>query len=141
MPLDAATRKAPAPQPGRADDQLLLQRLAPSVFTDPRGPHHAGARLAPDSLALHEESSMYWGYYHYWGMHLFWWIFWFGLVMMLLFTGWPRSRMTTDDRAIEALRARYAAGDIDELEYRERLAVLQGQASKNPRDRNINPAA
>jgi uncharacterized membrane protein len=31
--------------------------------------------------------------------------------------------MTTDDRAIEALRARYAAGDIDELQSSSRFPI------------------
>jgi putative membrane protein len=81
---------------------------------------------------------MYWGYYHYWGMHVFWWIFWIVVVSALLFTGWPRSRMTERDRAIDALRTRYASGEIDEAEYRARLEVLQGA---KPRDRKIDPAA
>lgn len=68
---------------------------------------------------------MYWGY-HYWGMHLFWWFFWVAIVMLLVSTGWPRSRVTVRDAAIDALRTRYAAGEIDEEEYRERLAVLTG---------------
>jgi putative membrane protein len=66
---------------------------------------------------------MYWGY-HYWGMHLFWWLFWLALVALLLTTGWPRSRIDARDAAIDALRTRYAAGEIDEEEYQERLAVL-----------------
>lgn len=60
---------------------------------------------------------MYWGY-HYWGMHLFWWFFWLAIVVLLLSTGWPRSRIVahdaTRDAAIDALRTRYAAGEIDE---------------------------
>lgn len=68
---------------------------------------------------------MYWGY-HYWGMHLFWWLFWLMLVVLLVSTGWPRSRTTLRDAAIDALRTRYAAGEIDEEEYQERLAVLTG---------------
>ena len=39
---------------------------------------------------------MYWGY-HYWGMHLFWWLFWLAIVVLLLATGWPRSRTVTRD--------------------------------------------
>lgn len=81
---------------------------------------------------------MYWGFHHYWGMHVFWWIFWIALVMLLAVTGWPRSRMSASDRAIETLRARYAAGEIDEAEYRERLAVLQGEKTS---DRGGRPAA
>jgi putative membrane protein len=83
---------------------------------------------------------MYWGY-HYWGMHLFWWFFWLAIVMLLLMTGWPRSRIvahdTGRDAALDALRMRYAAGEIDEEEYQERLAVLLGtsRTAPTPRDR------
>ena len=75
---------------------------------------------------------MYWGY-HYWGMHLFWWFFWLVLVVLLVSTGWPRSFTSTRDRAIDTLRNRYAAGEIDEAEYRARLAVLDG-AKRSERD-------
>jgi putative membrane protein len=79
---------------------------------------------------------MYWNYY-YWGMHLFWWIFWVALVVVLASTGWPRSLGSAQDRAIEALRTRYAAGEIDEAEYHERMAVLGGGTR---RDRKTNTA-
>jgi putative membrane protein len=74
---------------------------------------------------------MYWGY-HYWGMHLFWWLFWVALVVLLVSTGWPRSRITVRDAAIDALRTRYAAGEIDEEDYQERLAVLTGARRTAP---------
>ncbi|HEX3474025.1 MAG TPA: SHOCT domain-containing protein [Kofleriaceae bacterium] len=83
---------------------------------------------------------MYWGY-HYWGMHLFWWMFWLAIVVVLLATGWPRSRIGARDAgrdaALDALRMRYAAGEIDEEEYQERLAVLTGarRAAPTPPDR------
>lgn len=79
---------------------------------------------------------MYWGY-HYWGMHLFWWFFWLAIVVLLLATGWPRSRIVARgagrDAALDALRMRYAAGEIDEEEYQERLAVLLGTNRTAPR--------
>lgn len=79
---------------------------------------------------------MYWGY-HYWGMHLFWWFFWLAIVVMLLATGWPRSRAFAPgaghDAALDALRMRYAAGEIDEEEYQERLMVLIGPSRTAPR--------
>jgi putative membrane protein len=67
---------------------------------------------------------MYWS--SYWGMHVFWWFFWIVLVVLLASTGWPRSHVNARDGAIETLRSRYAAGEIDEAEYRERLGVLRG---------------
>ena len=75
---------------------------------------------------------MYWGY-HYWGMHLFWWFFWLAIVVLLLATGWPRSQIVARDAALDALRMRYAAGEIDEEEYQERLAVLIGTSRAAPR--------
>jgi putative membrane protein len=84
---------------------------------------------------------MYWVYDHYWGMNFIWWVFWVVLAITLLFTGWPRSRMTSGDRAIEMLRTRYAAGEIDEAEYRARLAVLRGVARDvAASDTRIRPA-
>ncbi|HEX3766032.1 MAG TPA: SHOCT domain-containing protein [Kofleriaceae bacterium] len=75
---------------------------------------------------------MYWGY-HYWGMHLFWWLFWLSIVVLLVATGWPRSRISVRDPALDALRTRYAAGEIDEEEYQERLAVLIGNRPRPAR--------
>ena len=81
---------------------------------------------------------MYWGY-HYWGMHLFWWFFWLAIVVLLLTTGWPRTRVVAPgagrDAALDALRMRYAAGEIDEEEYQERRAVLTGASRAVPGDR------
>jgi putative membrane protein len=93
-------------------------------------------------LASHvpdKELFMYWGY-HYWGMHLFWWLFWLALVVLLLSTGWPRSRIVLRDGAIDALRTRYAAGEIDEEEYQERLAVLTRAGRTPPRAPDRRPA-
>ncbi|MGE5183702.1 MAG: SHOCT domain-containing protein [Acidobacteriota bacterium] len=66
-------------------------------------------------------------------MTLFWWLFWVAIVALLLATGWPRGRasMRAEDTAIDTLRQRYAAGEIDETEYRERLAVLRGGPRRN----------
>jgi putative membrane protein len=95
-----------------------------------------GAWLA--SHVLDKELFMYWGY-HYWGMHLFWWFFWLALVVLLLSTGWPRSRIALRDGAIDALRTRYAAGEIDEEEYQERLAVLTRAGRTPPRAPDRRP--
>ncbi len=78
---------------------------------------------------------MYWGY-HYWGMHLFWWLFWIGIVVLLVATGWPRAQISARDPALDALRTRYAAGEIDEEDYQERMLVLTGRrAAAGRRDR------
>lgn len=66
---------------------------------------------------------MYWSS-NYWGMHLVWWIFWAGLLLVLLFTRWPSSKARRD-LAIERLRHAFAGGEITEDEYRRRLAILE----------------
>ncbi len=66
---------------------------------------------------------MYFGH-HYWGMHLFWWIFWVVGVTALLIFLWPSPPRRARDSAHEILRRRFAAGEITERDYRERLAVL-----------------
>lgn len=64
-----------------------------------------------------------------------WWplfpILWFLLVVAVLVTvargGWWRHRFEPGRTAQARLAERYAAGEIDESEYRARLAVLKGQ--------------
>ena len=73
---------------------------------------------------------MYWGS-HYWGMHMFWWIFWLALTAVLLFGAWPKHAVRRDG-ALDALRRRYAAGEISDEEYHHRLAVLAGREHAPP---------
>lgn len=71
-----------------------------------------------------------------WGMHWLWWLFWIAVAALLIWAlvsvvgglG-PTDATGRDDResAEEVLRRRYAAGEIDEEEYRERLRVLRGE--------------
>ena len=72
-----------------------------------------------------------------WGMHWLWWLFW---IAVAGFLAWavvsaigssgsddprgPSSRETPED----TLRRRYAAGEIDEEEFRERLRVLRDRS-------------
>ena len=65
---------------------------------------------------------MYWTYY--WGMHMFWWIFWLLLVVVFAFVVMRTGSATGEDEAIDTLRHHFASGDIDEGEYRRRLAIL-----------------
>ena len=78
--------------------------------------------------------------HHYWGMHLFWWIFWVVIIALLLFSPWPTRLLTRRDTAIEVLRRRFAAGEITEEEYRQRLAVLGGQGAP-PEEARVEPRA
>lgn len=69
-----------------------------------------------------------------WGMHWLWWIFWIALAGLLV---WALvSAVGGDDSNApppqpdrespeETLRRRYADGEIDEEEFRERLRVLR----------------
>jgi len=68
--------------------------------------------------------------HHYWGMHLFWWIFWVVIISLLLFSPWPIRPLARRDTAIEVLRRRFAAGEITEDEYRQRLDVLDAQRAR-----------
>lgn len=67
------------------------------------------------------------------GMHWVWWLFW---VATLFAIGWALVRLGADrseshrsvlskEAAEETLRQRYAAGEIDEEEYKRRMAVLR----------------
>jgi putative membrane protein len=70
-------------------------------------------------------------------VHVNWMWFWGGLMMvawlvLILSVAWlisvrpgARSRMPTD-RAREALAERYARGEIDAAEYRDRLGAARG---------------
>lgn len=69
-----------------------------------------------------------------WGMHWLWWIFWIALAGLLIWVlvsavGGSQSDGTSrgPDREPpeETLRRRYAEGEIDEEELRERLRVLR----------------
>lgn len=71
-----------------------------------------------------------------WGMHWLWWIFWLVVAGFLIWAvvsavggdgstdAPPRSERESPE---EALRRRYADGEIDEEEYRERLRVLRSE--------------
>jgi hypothetical protein len=54
------------------------------------------------------------------------------LVVLLVWTGWPRSFTSTRDRAIDTLRNQYAAGEIDEAPC-ERAAALRRVFSSSSR--------
>ena len=55
------------------------------------------------------------------GMHALWWLFWAGLIVILIWSGWFRSGKP--DAALESpqeiLRRRLASGDITPAEYEE----------------------
>lgn len=67
------------------------------------------------------------------GMHWLWWAFWVVLLALLLTAFWrlladrseTRRSLGEEERAEEALRRRFAKGEIDEEEYARRLKVLR----------------
>lgn len=67
------------------------------------------------------------------GMHWLWWAFWIVLVLVILLAFWrvvadraeTRRSIREEERAEEALRRRFADGEIDEDEFASRLKVLR----------------
>ena len=62
------------------------------------------------------------------GMALFWGLLIFGIVVLLRYTGGGRGQPPAPDSAERILAERFARGEIDEQEYRQRLDVLRGAA-------------
>ena len=67
---------------------------------------------------------------HHWGFFPLFWIGWLVLIAVLFFGRWFWWRRYPADRGGRgsgeaALAERYARGEIDEHEYRNRLAVLR----------------
>lgn len=60
------------------------------------------------------------------GMVLFWALIIVGIVALIRFTtGGPQAPRVNSPTAEQLLSARFASGEIDETQYRERLAVLR----------------
>ncbi len=78
---------------------------------------------------------MGWGE-HYWGMHAMWWIFWMVAAGAFLLWALPGQRPPSDDAALNELRRRYAAGELDDDEFYRRVDVLQQRtrASRSQKD-------
>jgi uncharacterized membrane protein len=49
-----------------------------------------------------------------------------GVVAAVIHASSPPSSVTADDSALAVLRRRFAAGEIDETEYQQRRARLEG---------------
>jgi len=67
------------------------------------------------------------------GMHWIWWTFWLVMLAALFLAFWrllsdrnqTRRSVVEEERAEEALRHRFATGEIDEDEYARKLKVLR----------------
>lgn len=68
---------------------------------------------------------------HYWGMHWLWWLFWIIIIVgffALLGNTYVRNRPgapTDREPALDILKKRYAAGEIDTEEYNIRKRELE----------------
>ncbi len=64
-----------------------------------------------------------------WGGHVWWWILWPVVLGVLGWLAWTALRGTRGfhdgESPEEILRRRFADGEIDEPEYRERLSTLR----------------
>ena len=66
-------------------------------------------------------------YYNMMGMHAVWWVFWVGLVILLLFWAGGRNsarRGKPRETPHEALRRRLASGEVSTDEYAKRKMLL-----------------
>lgn len=75
---------------------------------------------------IHLKNKVIWYYQYYWGMNWIWWIVW-GLIVIWIFAlpiGIPGQRYQRE-RPLNILKKRFARGQIDQKEYRERKAKLE----------------
>jgi putative membrane protein len=77
---------------------------------------------------------MYWGD-HFWGMHAFWWMFWVAVVIALVMWTMSSRASASTDSALDELRRRYAAGEINDDEYQHRREVLDAARRPTPPSR------
>lgn len=79
---------------------------------------------------------------HFMGTHWLWWSVWILVFALLIWglvrllgdrTAAPRDGVERDEMAEEALRRRFAEGEIDEEEYNRRLSVLRETPGSRPK--------
>ena len=75
-----------------------------------------------------EIGSMHWGWMGFGAIHML--LFWGFLILAIIFlarllNGSDERKTTPTDNALEALKLRYANGEIDKEEFEERKRVLQ----------------
>lgn len=68
--------------------------------------------------------------WYFGGMHGIWWILWIILLFWIFLVPWPtpaQRRRLKKDRAMDALRERYARGEISDEEFEQKKKVLTGK--------------
>ncbi len=69
------------------------------------------------------------------GMHALWWLFWIGLVAIIVFYGWgspSHRRRPPRETPHEVLQRRLAGGEISPEEYDKRKALLDRDGAGKP---------
>lgn len=67
------------------------------------------------------------GGYFMGGMHALWWLFWIGLIAVIVFYGWGRpseKRRQPRETPRDVLQRRLASGEITPEQYEERRTLL-----------------
>ncbi len=85
------------------------------------------AAQAPAAVVMHGP----WGDGTYWPFFLLFPLFWILVILLFIFVArrtWRRNHYWAASQGAEGvLRERYARGEIDETEFRQRLEVLRAQ--------------
>ncbi|WP_445664366.1 SHOCT domain-containing protein [Fodinibius sp. AD559] len=64
--------------------------------------------------------------HHFIGIHLIWWLFVIGITLLLVFNIIPyRPNAEPKEDALEILKKRFARGEIEREEFKERKQVLK----------------
>lgn len=62
------------------------------------------------------------------GMHWIWWILWLILIFWIFLIPYPTpGQRRSKDKAMEALRERYAQGELSDEEFEQKKKVLQNR--------------
>ncbi len=70
--------------------------------------------------------------YHFWGMHLVWWFLWGMFIFWIFAVPYPiPGQRFQSDSPLEILKKRFAAGEINESEYREMRETITHDHTKS----------
>jgi putative membrane protein len=65
---------------------------------------------------------------HFWGMHWMWWGTVILIILLVIFIPWSARKSNNEkETPIDILKKRYAKGEINKEEYRERKKVLENE--------------